>query len=185
MPYRRKLERHSVSGTARFLTFSCFGRMPLFGNDRIKDRFVDHLCRATEAWSVSVLSWVIMPEHVHLVVLPEGVPMDRFLRSLKTPFAREVIQRWRDLNAPVLSRTQASEGSHRFWQVGGGYDRTVMGDELLEKIRYCHANPVTRGLCSRSIDWSWSSARSYERLSTMTGPTIAFDLVPRSTRPLT
>ena len=150
---RKKLRRLEVPGTARLLTFSCYRRLPLFGNDRIKDRFVEHLCRATHSADANVFAWVVMPEHVHLVLLLEGRTVESFLRSLKSPFASEVLARWRQLRAPILDAV-----GNTFWQRGGGYDRNVFGDELLEKIRYCHANPVDRRLCGTSIDWRWSSA---------------------------
>jgi len=68
--------------------------------------------------------------------------------------------------------------------LGGGYDQNVVGAELLEKVRYCHSNPITRGLAARSIDYRWSSARAYESLDAL-GPPIRFDLLPKSDRPLT
>ena len=57
----------------------------------------------------------------------------------------------------------ASKGRLRFWQAGGGYDRNIRDEEeMLEKARYIHANPVRRGLVDSPADWKWSSARWYE-----------------------
>lgn len=33
---------------------------------------------------------------------------------------------------------------------------------LLEKLDYCHKNPITRGLVDRAEDWAWSSYCYYE-----------------------
>jgi putative transposase len=162
------------------VTFSCYHRLRLFDNDRIKDRFVERLIEFSTLKQVGVLAWVVMPEHVHLVLLPEPAEsLSPFLATLKRSFSTEVLARWRHLNALVLSVLVDQQGDPHFWQLGGGYDRNVVGSELLEKIRYCHSNPVTRGLATSSIDWRWSSARAFEGLDYV-GPSIAFDDIPRS-----
>jgi putative transposase len=181
MAHRKQMRRIDHSGTARFLTFSCYRRLPLLRNPAIADAFVDSLCVAVSRHPVRLLAWVVMPEHVHLVLFPsETEPLEPFLTSLKRPFARRVIARWRALNAPVLKRLQHADGTHRFWQYGGEYDRNVIGPECVEKIRYCHANPITRGLVARSIDWPHSSARAYEQRDDYRGPPIDFDLDPET-----
>jgi putative transposase len=184
MAIRKKMVRYEVPGTARFLTFSCFDRLPLFNNDQIKSRFVHMLSDVATRKDMKVLAWVVMPEHVHLVLLPSAPgQITAVLTSLKSMVAAQVLARWRSLDALILRKLRDSTGDH-FWQPGGGYDRNVVGDELLEKIAYCHRNPITRGLVKRSVDWPWSSARAYERLD-CAGPPIDFTSLPPTTRPLT
>ncbi len=44
-----------------------------------------------------------------------------------------------------------------------GYDFNIDRQKtLLEKIDYCHKNPVTRGLVESPADWPWRSYRYYE-----------------------
>lgn len=45
---RKKLRRYELFQQPRFLTFSCYQRLPLFLNDRIKRAFIDELERARE-----------------------------------------------------------------------------------------------------------------------------------------
>jgi hypothetical protein len=61
----------------------------------------------------------------------------------------------------------------------GGYDRNVLGDELIEKIRYIHRNPVTRRLTDDSFSWRWSSAAAYAGRSDPDALPIAFELIPQ------
>ncbi len=146
---------------ARYLTFSCYQRLPLFVNDAIKDVFVEQLRATRREHEVLLHAWVVMPEHVHMVVRAHaGSSVPDVLRTLKTGVAKRVIARWRELDAPVLGKIEDPRGAVRFWQRGGGYDRNlVMGAELFEKIRYVHENPVRRGLVKHTEDWAWSSAR--------------------------
>jgi putative transposase len=99
----------------------------------------------------------------HLIVQPVGNTIPTLLRQLKPRFSRTVIERWRELDAAILDRLIDSQGRHRFWQPGGGYDRNINTERRLrEKIEYLHANPVRRGLCETPTDWPWSSARWYQ-----------------------
>lgn len=162
-PHRVRLERPNQ---VRYLTFSCEHRLPLFNNDAIKDRFVEHLAAARSAVPFKLFAWVIMREHVHLLVLPKlpEVSVPVILRELKEPFAREVLKRWRELDAGILTRLTDERGRARFWLRGGGYDRNILdGHELPVKIRYIHLNPVRRGLVERPEQWPWSSASWYSQ----------------------
>ena len=117
---------------------------------------------AREEAGFELFAWVIMPEHVHLLVRPDlpAHPVPHVLRRIKEPFAREVIARWVKLDAPILSRITDVKDSRRFWQRGGGYDRNLIGQEQTHaKAEYIDANPVRRGLVTRPTDWLWSSAR--------------------------
>ncbi len=65
---RRTLKRIEEPGHGRFLTFSCYRRLPLLGNDRVKDAFVQELGRTRRDLGFRLYAWVVMPEHVHLLL---------------------------------------------------------------------------------------------------------------------
>ncbi len=181
LPPKKTLKRIEHFGTARFLTFSCYRRLKLFSNDRIKDRFIEHLTSVSDCKQMEIFAWVVMPDHVHLIVnTNESVSIANYLLALKRPFALEVLNRWRELNAKILPKLRDINGKHHFWQAGGGYDRNVFGDELVEKIRYCHKNPIERGLCDSATDWKWSSAGRYSGSLDAVGPVVDFAQLPLS-----
>ncbi|MFG0244374.1 MAG: transposase [Phycisphaerales bacterium JB054] len=157
---RRHRTRYESPQQARFLTFSCYRRLALFQNDKIKTAFAEHLLECELELRFRLLEWVVMPEHVHLLLVPRlpEMPVPTILRRVKEPFARRALARWRTLRAPILERLVDSRGNTRFWQRGGGYDRNILtDDELFEKTRYIHENPVRRGLVDDVRDWRWSS----------------------------
>ncbi|MFG0244060.1 MAG: transposase [Phycisphaerales bacterium JB054] len=159
----RKTLRRYEDGRARFVTFSTYRRLPLLANNAIKDRFASHLAHVRAQTGLRLFAWVVMPDHVHLVFLPGEQSGSTVLNGLKSPFAREVLARWRELEAPILDRVTDDAGRQRFWQRGGGYDRNIRDkDELVEKIRYVDENPVRRGLVVRPAQWAWSSARWHQ-----------------------
>lgn len=174
----RTMRRHDVPGAARFLTFGCYRRLKLLGNEKIRDLFIERLTDVAVVEKVEVLAWVVMPDHVHLVVYVDDGAIDvtRFTHSLKRPFAREVLNRWRKLEAPILAKLAQGDG-HRFWQTGGGYDRNVTGREVWVKIDYIHDNPVRKGLVAQRANYRWSSAAAYDG-SEYVGPRVDLSLLP-------
>jgi REP-associated tyrosine transposase len=165
--YRKLLHRYDLSGEARELTFSCYKRYALLSRQRTREWFIEALQDARSRFGFHLWAYVIMPEHVHLLVYPGAGPdrMPQFLQALKEPVARKAIAYLRS-NAPAwLERLRVVEGKrvrHRFWQPGGGYDRNVtISATLRAMIEYIHANPVRRGLVAAAEEWEWSSARWY------------------------
>jgi REP-associated tyrosine transposase len=156
------VRRYDSVGQARFLTFSCYRRAGLLSDPLTRDAFVEHLEAQRVRLGFDVIAWVVMPEHVHAVVVPRDGELGPVLRGVKQGFGRKMIRRWRDRDHSVLEKLTDSDGIVRFWQRGGGYDRNVRDlDELREKVNYIHQNPEKRGLVERSEDWVWSSARDY------------------------
>src|SRR5207302_1617418 len=116
-------------------------------------------------WQMDLWAYVLMPEHVHLLVYPRRLDasVSGFLGDLKETVGRNAIAHLTQHAPEWLPRLAVREGSrlrHRFWQPGGGHDRNVVEPATLGAvIAYIHANPVRRGLVERPEDWEWSSAR--------------------------
>ena len=149
------------------LTFSCYHRFPFLDRDLTRIWFVEALqtCRLNEP--IDLFAWVIMPEHVHLIVAPRkpGVPIGRIIGRVKESVSRKAVARLKEHSTEWLSRITVQEGKttrHRFWQPGGGYDRNIDQETTLgAMIDYLHSNPVRRKLVERADEWEWSSARWY------------------------
>jgi len=124
-----------------------------------------------ERLGFKLFAWVMMPEHVHLLVAPgEGQTVSSLLMALKRPVSTRLLAAWDAAGDGRLSMAMMKDGSRRFWQAGGGYDRNVVdGPELMEKIRYIHENPVRRGLVTRAEEWDWSSARAWSGVGSRWG----------------
>lgn len=168
----RKLRRDSSeTGVAFELTFSCYHGFQFLNRDRTREWFVESLQEARNALPFDLWAWVIMPEHVHLLVYPRSgdASIGRIRSKVKEPVARRAIK-WLTDHAPDwLPRITVHEGNRtrrRFWQPGGGHDRNATELATIHAmIEYIHNNPVRRGLVDRATDWEWSSARWYAGMS--------------------
>jgi putative transposase len=149
---------------ARFLTCSCQGRLPLFEDDWVKREFVDALIRTHNAREFGLIAWVLMPEHFHLLLIPQlpEWPVSWILNMLKGTMSRRVLARWRRERSPRLTEVRMTSGEERFWLHGGGHDRNPdEWDGLMSIVRYIHLNPVRRGIVANAVDWPWSSVHGY------------------------
>ncbi len=158
--HRKTRTRYEHQGHARFLTFSAFNRRLFFNDPVLCSEFADQLMRTRDRHRFKLHAWVIMPEHVHLLIFPIGDSTDvsKILLGLKRPVATRALRYWRVQNKDVPPS---------FWQPGGGHDRNIFSrDEFGEKIEYIHRNPVARGLVERDEDWAWSSYRAWRKLET-------------------
>jgi putative transposase len=168
-PHRKRVRSYNVPGHAHELTFSCFRRLPLLSRDRTLQWFQEALEAARNRRNLALWAYVIMPEHVHVIVCPRDLAYDvRLVRTaLKVPVQRKALAFLRQHAPGYLDRLRDEQPNgevhYRFWQRGGGYDRNITDPRTLWKmIEYIHNNPVRRGLVSSPVDWPWSSARFYE-----------------------
>lgn len=170
--HRKKRRAINEPGHAHFVTCSCWRRWPLLNRDRARRWLIESMERLRTRHSVAIWAYVIMPEHVHVLLMPEmrTYEMRRILASLKAPVSRSARAYLESTGNTVwLRRLTTSHGRRkvfRFWQPGGGYDRNLSSSRSVrEVIDYIHANPVRRGLVDRPTDWIWSSARAHAGLS--------------------
>ena len=74
-----KLRRINEYGHTHFLTISCYRRLQFFRHDAVKRVFMNAMHRTREKLGIRWVGYVIMPEHVHLLVLPALVDSDGFI----------------------------------------------------------------------------------------------------------
>jgi putative transposase len=140
----RGLHRYQQCGDLHFLTFSCYRRLACLRTPETADMFESALEAVRRRYGLAVVGYVVMPEHVHLLVNePKRCRLDRAIQALKISISRRQKER-------------------PFWQARY-YDFNVYSpDKITEKLRYLHRNPVARGLASKPEGWPWSSYRHYQ-----------------------
>ncbi len=161
---RKKVRHYDEPGHAHFFTFSCYRRMALLSKDRTRRWVIDAIEEARRKQRFDLWAWVIMPEHIHLLIWPREpvYSTESILADLKRPVGQQAIA-WLESNCRAfldrLTVRNANRTYRHFWQPGPGQDRNVYDPETAYRIiEYIHNNPVRRGLARRAEDWVWSSA---------------------------
>ncbi len=147
MPYG--LTRYQHSSQSHFVTFSCYHRLPHLATEQLRDVFLTSLEQTRRKYKFRVYGYVIMPEHVHLLISePEVGVLATALQALKISVARRAVALLPDLDFTLWQKRY--------------YDHNVRTyKSFIEKLRYIHRNPVARGLVDKPENWKWSSFRHY------------------------
>jgi putative transposase len=140
MPW--SLQRYQKTGDVHFITFSCYRRRPLLRPASACQVFEVTLERVRAWYRMSINAYVVMPEHVHLLLHePERKTLSVVIQMLKQ----------------IVGRKISKPDAEPFWE-RRYYDRNIRTvKEFDATMHYIHQNPVKRRLCSRPEDWRWSS----------------------------
>jgi len=140
-----RLARAIFPGLPHHVTQRGNGRAPTFFCDDDYRLYRGLLAEHAAAAGVEVWSWVLMPNHVHLILVPpDSDALRRTLAAVHRRYAGQIHAR--------LKRTG------HFWQ--GRFGCVAMDeDHLGAALRYVALNPVRARLAQRAADWPWSSAQ--------------------------
>ncbi|MBC7796276.1 MAG: transposase [Pyrinomonadaceae bacterium] len=120
-----------------------------YGECFLKERRIAEIVRDSlqkfDGERYKLISWIIMPNHIHLLLKPlNGWELSKILQSFKSFTAQEANK--------FLNR------SGKFW-MREYFDRYIRDYEHFEKVfRYIENNPVKAGFCENPEDWEFSSA---------------------------
>jgi len=120
------------------------GKVDLFSNSKFADNLLSCIYYGRRNGWYLLLSFVIMPDHLHIIVVPLKKNISEIMKSIKGYSARFI-------NSGIQSK-----GS--IWQKGF-YDYVLDTEEkLLTKINYIEYNPVKKDLVLESTMYPYSSA---------------------------
>ncbi|HYB62313.1 MAG TPA: transposase [Methylomirabilota bacterium] len=176
-----KLVRHYGRGHLHFITFSCYRRLPFLRSVRAKNTFVRILDEVRERYGFSLVGYVVMPEHVHLLLSEpkQGTPStvmqvlkQRVSRRLRSPGPRKrrksppfAVQKMGHPPQQLRLRFGDEDAPLRqFWQRRFHDFNVWSARKRREKLEYMQANPVKRKLVAHPKEWEWSSFSFYSSL---------------------
>jgi REP element-mobilizing transposase RayT len=118
-------------------------RQPVFADFKAANILMEAVLFGKKQQWYYLLSFVIMPDHMHLVIIPKGKNISECMKSIKGFSARQI------------NRALGRKGS--IWQ-DGFYDYVLDSEEkVLTRMKYIEDNPLRKGLVNRSKDYGYSS----------------------------
>jgi putative transposase len=125
------------------------GRARTFFEDSDYALYRDLLAENCRAADVEVWTWCLMPNHVHLVLVPSD-----------PDGLRRALSRVHRSYAGIIHARRRRSG--HFWQ--GRFGAAAMDEQYLAAaLRYVALNPVRARLVDRAQDWRWASTRAHLR----------------------
>jgi putative transposase len=142
-----RLARIVLPGVPYHVTQRGNRRQQTFFEDGDYGLYRDLLAEAARRAGSEIWAYCLMPNHVHLIV----VPADE--HGLRRTFA-DAHRRY----TGFINARQRWTG--HLWQ--GRYGAVAMDEvHLIHAARYVALNPVRARLCDRAEQWTWSSARAH------------------------
>ncbi len=128
-----------------FVTLETRQRRPVFAAASMADLLVQQIYRQRAQKRFALHEFVIMPDHVHLLVTPRAMNVEQSIQLLKEDFARELLEQ-------MSLRTE-------IWAPSFSERRIRDGADYQMHARYIAGNPVRHLLAESPEDYAYSSAR--------------------------
>jgi len=159
--------------SAYFVTFTVVDWIDVFTRNDYRVILVDSIKYCQQNKGLLVYAWVIMTNHVHLIIGTDGTKqLERIVGSLKrhtSQVLREAInenpaesrKRWMKW---IFEREGLYNPNNTDWQLWQQHSHPIdLSDPFMSKQRldYLHNNPVKAGFVTEPQYWQWSSAFDY------------------------
>ena len=135
----------TVPGASYFVTTKCWEGRSLFQVTEVAEIMLNTLFHYRDSGAYLLHSFVIMPDHLHLLLTPgPETSLEKAMQLIKGRSSHRI--------------HKERGGKMEIWQVGF-HDWTIRDlDDWKAKAKYIQMNPVKARLCERVEDWVYSSA---------------------------
>jgi putative transposase len=155
-----------------FVSFATVSWIDVFTRRIYKDILVESLNYCVENKGLIIYGWVIMSNHVHMIIGSNDMKLEDILRDLKKFSSRAILNAIKDnqqesrkewmLNLFEKAGVNNSNNKHyQFWQQHNQPIVLNNADIFEQKLNYLHENPVQYGFVDSSVEYPYSSARDY------------------------
>lgn len=159
-----KLFKSKEPNTFHYITAVNFDRMKIFKSDKCCEIFIEVLKEIKEKHPFKLVAYVIMPDHVHLIVNPLECEINKVLMKLKGKSAKLIID-WLKENSYQTSLEKLAinikDREYAVWQRDSSAIDLFSHKFLRQKLNYIHLNPIRANLCDHPAKWKWSSYHAY------------------------
>ena len=172
------MRRTTHSKQYNFITITVVGWIDVFTRTEYKDFIVQSLQHCQKHKGLEIYAYVIMTNHLHLVVYDSANPLSDVLRDFKT-YTSKMLFKMIEQN-PHESRKQwmialfkkAGQQNplnlhHQFWQNENHPVALATHGMMQQKIDYIHQNPVKAGFVNEAYEYLYSSASPLSPIKVM------------------
>jgi len=162
------LPRFHIEGHVYYVTTVVYDRLPIFTRPSFIVPLYDSLNYYRHKQEFKFLGYVIMPDHIHLILWPFGqATTSEIMRDYKKFTSRRIIRQAEveQIEAWTAAFEQAGQRTGRsrnkVWQ-DSYWDVNIYTERFLrQKLNYVHRNPVRAGLVETPEEYMYSSHRNY------------------------
>ena len=151
----KKWTNENLPGALHYVTGNVDKRRRIFLKETNCISFLEELRSLIERRASKLICFVVMLDHFHLIVNPRDGDIQTWIGELKSFSAKSLVR----VN-PDKSFAK-SDGENQVWQESFKSLALWSNWMIWQKINYIHQNPLKAGLVKSSIDYRWSSFKSF------------------------
>jgi REP element-mobilizing transposase RayT len=154
-----------------FLTFQVVFWLDVFTRKAYRDIFIESLKYCRKHKEMEVFAFVIMSNHVHLILRNTNRKLADTIRDLKKYTANQIInlidssnesrRKWLLSEMAFAARKHNRNSNYQLWTHENHAIELINGEMLEQRLNYIHQNPVRAGIVEKAEDYLYSSARNY------------------------
>ena len=163
---------------AYYLTCQVVGWVDILSRKNCRDIILESLSYCIEHKGLVVYAYVIMTNHIHMVVRSECGSLSDTIRDFKRFTSNKILKEvacnraesrreWLGVVFKYHAKYNKRAHEKQFW-THENHAVELSGNELLDsKVEYIHNNPVRAGWVENPEGYLYSSARNYAGLSNL------------------
>jgi putative transposase len=152
------------------LRFNTINSLDVFVKKSFKELVIDTLVSLKKHFAVTIPGYVIMSDHISLVVVPEDIKeFAMFCERLKRNISQKVMdelesnrfseKRWLLFLVNFINKDNSEAGGNRIWCPDNPVKALYDESEIEEEVKSYYLEPVNEGLVNRAEDYCFSSLK--------------------------
>jgi REP element-mobilizing transposase RayT len=158
-----------------FLTFQVVGWADVFSRKDYRDFILENLTYCRKEKGLYLFGYVIMTNHVHLVVQQKDGKLSEWVRDFKKFTSKKLLKmvlenpqesrrEWLKFIFAYHAKFNKRSGDLQFWTHDNHAIELYRPEMVESRMTYIHENPVRAGIVEKPEEYLFSSARNYSGL---------------------
>ena len=154
-----------------FITATVVDWVDVFTRKSYKDVVIDSLEYCVKKKDMLLYGYVIMSNHIHLIIQSKNGKLSDLVRDFKKFTAKNILEKiitepesrreWLLERFKKATETHVRNKNYQFWQYGNHAEEIYSHKFMWSKLDYIHLNPVRAGIVEKASHYRYSSASNY------------------------
>ena len=154
-----------------FVTLQVVEWVDIFTRQTYRDIIIENLGYCQKNKGLEIYAWVIMSNHIHLLVKSEKEELSNILRDFKSYTSKKILEEIDTCNESrkewmlKIFRDAAFKhkrnSEYQFWTHENHAEYIYSNKFIEQKLDYIHDNPVKAGIVEKPEEYRYSSAKDY------------------------
>jgi REP element-mobilizing transposase RayT len=154
-----------------YITATVVDWIDVFTRQTYRDSIIESLDYCIKNKGMILYGYVIMSNHIHLIIQSEDGKLSDLIRDFKKFTAKNILDKiqvkpesrkeWMLERFKLAAEKHQRNKNYQFWQYGNHAEEIYSNKFMWSKLDYIHLNPVRAGLVEKASQYIYSSANNY------------------------